>query len=153
MDTCRIFFVKATMKNNCVKIHRSTQNKISKLYLIDRFARKIGDNFGFFLFLMIKRENIISKRCERSSVISACPFVPDTRHAYISFLFTSRALIVQLVAHLYTTLQLFQVWSLARKRGGEKKKKKIWEVGTLGRGEHTVAQLQDFYVAPGKLPW
>lgn len=45
MDTCRIFFVKATMKNNCVKIHRSTQNKISKLYLIGRFARKVTKNW------------------------------------------------------------------------------------------------------------
>lgn len=60
---------------------------------------------------------------ERNGVISACrPFA--TRHAYFSFLFTSRALIVQLVAHLYATLQLFQVWSLARKEGGRRKKNK-----------------------------
>lgn len=111
---------------HCVKIHRSTQNKISKLYLIDRFARKIGDNFGFFLFLMIKRENIISKRCERSSVISACPFVPDTRHAYFVLIYFS-SINCSTCCSLIHDASTFSSMKPGKEEGRRKEKKKKYE--------------------------
>ena len=86
----------------------------------EKEKEKLENNF---LFSMIG-ENLISKiSCERNSVISACrPFLPD---AFISFLFTSRALIVQLVAHLYLYFNFFKYEAWLKEGGEGEEEKKI----------------------------
>ena len=97
----------------------------------EKEKEKLENNF---LFSMIG-ENLISKiSCERNSVISACrPFLPD---AFISFLFTSRALIVQLVAHLYLYFNFFK-YEAWLKEGGEGEEEKKNKRQGLSEGEST----------------